>query len=516
MEKNSLRLIAFNSIFLYLKTIFTTITTLISVRLIIIAFGLIDFGIYTVVAGFVSIFALFSQSMSMAVQRFYSYHIGKNETLQVNKSFNMSLVIFISIAFLILILGETVGIYLIKNFLNIPIARYSAAISLYHFSLLAFFFTVISVPFTGMMLAKESILLYSSIGILDSTLKLIAASILLFFTVDRLSLYGILFAVTSLIITFFYIGICYLKYLECKLNLQFKFSDLKEMLNFSSWSFFGIVAGLANNQGNNLLINLFFSPVINASRGIAFQINGALNAFSNSLFLAVRPQMIKSFAAEDLEHTMKLFYLSSKVISYLLFALSIPIFLNLDFILKIWLGEYNTTMVLFSKLTLIFNFIFALQTPITTIIHATGKLKMYHILVESIILLSLPLTYFSFKLGSEAYFTFIISIMVFLVAHFVRLYVLSCHIAFSVKEYLTYFFLRTLTIMFLTYVLVYFILHYIFQVESSLFRLIVSLILNFTILSLLIILFGLNVNEKNALYKILNRTVSSVLKFRYF
>lgn len=505
MPKKSLHYIVRNSLFLYFRTIYTTLSTLVTVSLLIKAIGLIDFGLYNVVAGFVSILALFSQSMSMAVQRFFSFYLGKGSAKKVNNSFNISLLIFFILGLIIYFLGETIGLYLVKNYLNIPPDRFNASMTVYHFSLIAFIFTVFSVPFSGMIIAKENMFAYAFIGILDSSLKLIAAFILVYFSSDRLSLYGIFTATISFLILLTYNIIGFKKYDECKLNFNIDRKQIKAILGFSSWSIFGILAGIANNQGNNILINVFFNPIINASRGIAFQINSALNALSNSMFLAIRPQMIKSYAENDLDYTMKLFYTSTKFITYLLLLITFPLFFNLEFILTLWLGKTNESMILFSKLILLFNIIFALQTPITTIIHASGRLRNYHLIVESIILLSLPLTYFAFKIGAEAYTTFIISIIVFFVAHMVRLLILRRIILFSIRNYLISFLLPSLVISFVVIASIYYFLNFIDLSDKPFLNLFFSILFSTILTSILIFYYGLDAKEKLSMVRLINQ-----------
>jgi len=225
------------------------------------------------------------------------------------------------------------------------------------------------------------------------------------------------------------------------------------MLAYSGWTLFGAAAGVANNQGNNILINIFFGPVTNASRSIAFQVSNAVSSFCNNLFVVMRPPMIKSYAENNNDYMMYLFYLSSRLSYYLMLMIFIPLIIETNTVLNLWLGKASEEMVIFTRLTLIYTIILSQHNPITTIIQATGRVKIYFSVVESSTLLSLPLTYLFFKLGYPAATTFVISILVFLVAHFLRLYILKKVIVFSIFEYVKKFIIPILLVSLISFIL---------------------------------------------------------------
>jgi O-antigen/teichoic acid export membrane protein len=448
-EKSNNKSIIQNVIALFFRMAVTMCITLYSVRLLLDVLGLEDYGVYTLVAGFVSMMGFLSNSMSIAIQRFYSFALGKNKREELSNIFSISTLIFFFIGLSLLLLSETVGLWFVKNKLVIPAESYNAAIWLYHFSIISFCVSIFRIPYIAVLLANEDMKLFAALNIMESCLKLGAVIILPFFSVNYLFLYGLFLLIISGISLFAHYFFTVKNYKEAKYKYYYNKKLFKSILSFSGWSLFGLLAGIGNNQGNNILINIFFGPVLNAAREIAVQIQNAVLAFSNSVYVAFKPQLIKSYAEENFNYMMGLFYSGTKAIFFLNLLLCIPLYMNTKFILDLWLTEVTAEMIIFTKLSLVYISVYSLNNPITTLVQATGKIKNYALIIETTILLSLPLTYILYMAGLPAQATFWVSILLFIVAHIIRLVMLKRLIPFSIEGYFTKFLLPALLILFL-------------------------------------------------------------------
>lgn len=420
--------------------------SLYTVRIVLKALGDEDYGIYNVVAGVVTMLSFLSQTMSSSTQRFYAYEIGRCGWERLRDIFSISMNMYLMISVVTILVGETVGLWFINTYLVIPPERMVAANWIYQFSLASFVITMISIPYSAAVIAHEDMTVYAVISITDCFLKLGGAAIVSFITFDRLFVYGLVMMIAVCLISTFYILFGRHKYRECRYRRTKDRPLFKSLASFWGWNLFGSFAGVANNQGNNILINIFFGPMVNAARAVAFNISNAVNAFCNNFYMAMRSPLIKSYSCGDYDYMMKLFYFSNKFVYYLLLLICLPLILEMNYVLHVWLPEVTEYMVIFSRLTLIYSFVAAMHNPITTLVHATGKIKSYSIVVESVILLSLPLSYIAFKMGAGPTSTFWITISVFIVAHVIRLFMLKRLIPFNIMEYMQKFILPALLV----------------------------------------------------------------------
>lgn len=490
--------IAINTLIMYARMLFVMVITLYTVRVLLRVLGIEDYGIYNVVVGFVSMLAVVSNTMETATQRYYSFAIGKNEKNGTNHVFCLSISIYILICIVVVLFAETVGLWFVNKQLKVPSNRIFATNWIYQFAIFSFAFSMISIPFSSLVIAHEDMSVYATISVLDCILKLLIVYAISLFSSDNLITYGILSLLVIITKVLIFIIWCRIRYIECHYRLYWNRQLFKSMISYSGWTLFGAAAGVANNQGNNVLINIFFGPVANAARSVAFQVSNAITAFCSNLFVVIRPPMVKSYAEKNIDYMMRLFYLSSKFIYFLLYLLFLPIFLETEYILHIWLGETGKYMVIFTRLTLVYSLILAQHNPITTIIQATGRVKIYFSIVESVTLLSLPLSYLFFKIGYSAESTFYISIIVFLFAHILRLYILRIVITFSMKEYLNKFIIPALLVSVISSIMpVFFYFNMGFGYKRFLIIIFTSII-SVTISSFII---GLNKSERNRLYK---------------
>lgn len=397
------------------------IVSLYTVRVVLQALGINDYGIYSAVGGIVSSLTIFTNALSTASQRYFAIEIGKGKTEGLNRVFNSMFLLYLLTGILVLVIAETAGVWFLIHEMKIPIERIDAAFVILQCTFISFFISVVVSPFQAIIIAKEDMKIYAYVGIYDVVIKLLIAYLLRFFYTDKLILYAILLLIASVSAQLIYFIFTISKYKEIKPKLEWDSSTIKSILGFSGWSFVGCLAFLCNDQGLNLLLNVFFGPIVNAAYNIGNSIKNAVNQLGSNFFNAVRPSLIKEYAANNLEYVRKLFLFSTKVIFCLLFMIMFPIMMETEVILSLWLGEVSDYMVAFVRLMLIWALLLSISEPITAIVQAANKVKTYHLKVDLFTLLSLPVAYVSFKLGSSPEWAFVISIIVLCVAHVIRL-----------------------------------------------------------------------------------------------
>ena len=489
--------IATNTILLYVRMIFVTIINLFSVRLILKALGTEDYGIFTVIVGVVTMFQCLSNVLASATQRFYSINFGLKNKERLKKIFSTSVNLYFLISIIILIVGETVGVWFVNTFLNIPEHRIAAANWIFQFSILSFVSTLLSAPFLSSVIANEDMNIFTLINISDTLLKFIASIIVLFVGGDRLILYSAMLLAVSILTLIVYIVIARHRYEECH---YIKVTDIelyKKIGSFSGWTLFGSMASVGMNQINTILINIFFGPITNAARAVAMQVNTAISSLSANFITAVRPSMISAYASGNHDFLNKIFNISNKFIFYCLLIILIPLFLRIDNVLYWWLGTEDKQIALFVRLIIIYAFILSLNNPISIVIQAIGKVKQYHLAVESFTLVCPVITYLLFKLNFEAQACFIAMIVSVVLSHIVRIICLTkYYLDFKIKEYLKSFLFPAI---FIT-VFVVLIAVKINSLISNPIINIIALLISTTIVTLLLVfLIGLSREERQAL-----------------
>lgn len=380
--------IAKNTVVLYMRMIITMLITLFSSRIVLQALGVSDFGLYNVVGGIVALISFFRTSLASSTQRFISYEIGRNDTVQLKKVFSISVSIHFLISVLILIIAESLGLWFLNNYIQIPIGRENAAFWIYQFSVVSLCISAITIPYNADVISHERMSYYALVSIIEAVLKLAFAYALFLFGTDKLILYGGLMTLVNFIDFFLYYGYCKKYFCETKYEFYFDKQLFRQIFSFSGWTIFGQLSVVGANQGTSILINMFHSLTANAAIGISQQVNNAISGLTANFHTAFQPQLTKSFAAHDYDYMNNLICKTSKISYFLLFLASIPIVINIDLILKIWLGDNvpiytNQFCVLFLAASLC-N---AIGAPLWTSIYATGKIRNYQI-VTSIIFLS--------------------------------------------------------------------------------------------------------------------------------
>lgn len=427
--------IAKNTMFLYIRMLLTMAITLYMSRIVLNMLGVVDYGIYNVVGGVVTMFAFLNGTISGVTQRFLTFEIGTGNYEKLKKVFNTSMCIHWCIAFLILILSETIGLWFVYNKLVIPIERFTAALWVYQLSVFSVLVLVISIPYNACIIAHEKMSAFAYISIIEVVLKLSLVIAMNFLQYDKLITYAFLIFVVQLLVRFVYTIYCKKHFEESKYKLRIDYELAKNMLKFTGFSFFGGFANVGMSQGINVLLNMFFGPVVNAARAVTSQIETAVQSFVLNFQTALNPQLIKSYAAGNISLMHNLIFASCKYSYYLLMFLSLPIFLDASYILHIWLGNVPEHTVAFTRILLLAALVNSIASPLMTAANATGNIKWYQIVCGSTLLIIVPIAYVFLKIGVSPEFVFGIYLVMVIIAQIERLYIVSRLVKFSIKDY---------------------------------------------------------------------------------
>jgi O-antigen/teichoic acid export membrane protein len=432
--------IAKNTLMLYLRMLFSMCVSLYTSRVILATLGVTDFGINNVILGVTGMLSFLSSAMSGATARFLTYAIGKGDKALLKKTFSAAFTIHLLLAIIIFILCETVGIWMLENKLVIPPDRMMAARIIFQFSAFSCLLGIAQIPFSSALIAHERMDIFAYFGIADVVLKLVIVYLLTIFNYDKLILYGALFFIVSLgmmIINRWY-GITHFE--ECRFKLSRDKNMIIPMLKFSGWDLYGNMSVMARTEGVNILQNMFWGPTVNAATGVANQVMTTILGFSNNFLTAIRPQIVKLYAQEQIQDMQILAERSSKFSFFLLFFISFPCFLELPFVLNLWLVNVPNWTVSFTRLSMLFNWNVTIFLPLMYIIHATGRMKRISFINGTLYLMVLPITWFLFKEGLNPTTPFILNaIFVLLGAGISNLYSIKLYIpSFQCLHYLKY------------------------------------------------------------------------------
>jgi O-antigen/teichoic acid export membrane protein len=426
--------------------LFMMAVSLYTSRVVLNALGVEDFGIYNVVGGVVAMFTVLSGSLSAAISRFITYELGKGNQENLNKIFSSAVTIQIGLAGIIILLAETIGIWFLNVKMNIPEMRMEAANWVFQFSILTFAINLISVPYNASIIAHEKMSAFAYISILEAIGKLAIAYLIVVSPMDKLIFYSILMCIVALIVRFTYGNYCKRHFSECTYHFIWDKQLLKQMFGFAGWNFIGAASAVLRDQGGNVVINLFCGPTVNAARGIAFQINTAVNQFVTNFMTALNPQITKSYAAENKEYMMTLIFQGARLSFYMLLLLSLPILVNTHYILELWLKIVPEHAVLFVQLVLIFAMSESISQPLITAMLATGKIRNYQLIVGGLQMMNLPISYLLLRLGFFPEIVIIVAICISQCCLAARLVLLRGMIGVSIRKYLQKVYFNILTV----------------------------------------------------------------------
>ena len=500
--------IAKNTLLLYVRMLISIIVGLYTSRIVLKSLGVDDYGIFNVVGGIVSMMAFMNAAMTQASQRFIAFELGTKNSNKLKLVFCTSVIIHVVIALIVILICETFGLWFLNNMMNIAKERMYAANCVYQSAIITFICTIISVPYNACIVAHEHLKAFAYISIIETIMRLLVAFLLLMLNTDRLIAYSILLATTSILIRFLYGFYCKRNFNECIFNLMFDKQLFKKMFSFAGWSLLGSLGFSFKDQAANIILNIFCGTSINAARGIALQVNGVISNFSNSFIMALNPQITKQYACNNIEYSVSLVYLGCRYSFFLLSLITIPVILNIDYLLNLWLSEVPTYTAEFLTLALVAALISSLAGPLVTAIQATGYVKVFQIVICLVMLSELPLAFFMLKLGFKPYQVMYPTIIVTFIGVISRFYILQRIVkAYSFSYFISNILLRNIVIIFICFLASKYV-HGFFQNNFSSF--LVTSIISFVITCLGIFFLGMTKNERINIYKKISNFIVNI------
>lgn len=427
--------IAKNALYLYIRMFLTMGVTLFTSRVILQTLGVEDFGIYNVVAGIVVLFAFINNAMAIASQRFLSFALGKKDEQEVKRVFSMSLTSHIAIAGVVLLLAETVGLWVLWN-MNFPENRLYAINWAYHIAVLTCVVNILRVPYNAAIIAYERMSFYAWVSIIEVFMKLAIVYLLLAYDGDKLIFYSFLLLLVTIVVNLVYKIYSNKQFSTSRYHFFWDKTLFKQFIGFSGWSLTGSLANVGAQQGLNMIINIFCGVVVNAAVGISNQVMSAVGQFLGSFQTAFNPQLVKSYATDDKEYFMNLIFKTSKFSYYLMFLLSLPAVINCSFLLHAWLGTVPKYATEFSQLMIIFLLFDAISGPLWISVQATGKIKNYQLLMSFLILLNLPISYVILFCGYSPVYVFVGRVFVNIITFLARIVYLRPLIQLPARKYI--------------------------------------------------------------------------------
>lgn len=429
---------AVNTMLLYFRMLLLSVISFFTVRVVLQALGGIDYGISNVVGSAVATIQFVTATLTSATQRYFSYYLGKGDPAGYSRVYSMITYCYLAIVVLLVMTAEAVAHPLVFDWLRIPPGRLDAAYWYFQFATGSVVFQIMAIPFTASMVAHEKMNGFAYISVLDGVLKLAIAYMIYAAPYDKLKLYGFLLMISSMAITVMYWGYCRRNFAACRFQRYWDKAVFREIGAYTGWNLFGSASGMLMTQGQNILLNLFFGPLVNTAKGIADRIASIVQSFSTNFFMAISPQIVKSYVGDDRQRTYMLVVTSTRISYFLILAISFPLIVCFPEILALWLGKSQVTpdMVVFCRLTLCYCLVISLEQPITQMVRASGHIRNYQVKVGVWTLMFIPLAAVVFWLGAPAYASMyvLIGLMVYVMA--VRLAVVRRQFGFDVGFYM--------------------------------------------------------------------------------
>lgn len=415
-----------NTLVLHGRQIVMILISLYTLRLVFNALGVEGFGIYTVVAGIVALASFLPGAMSSATQRYFSFALGQNDKAALTKIFSVNLLIYVGICFIALAILQSAGLWFVHESLNVPAEKVEAAKILYQISILTFISTLLASPFMAIIIAHEEMEIYAYISIYEAIVKLFAAIVITFTPWEKLTTYGLALLIASVTSTMIYLVVCRKRYPACTFVLtSVDRTTFKEILSFTGWTLFGQLSTVARNQAVTILLNQAFNPVVAAARAIAVTVAGQVIIFANSFNASLYPPIIKHYAANQKEEMFSIIIWGSKLTFFLMWIFALPLYLEMETILRLWLVTPPPEAVYFSQLALIEAVIVAISLPLTTAARAPGQMRLYELTIGSIQLLILLVSWILVSQGHRAESVFYVAIGANILMFYIRLRLVS-------------------------------------------------------------------------------------------
>lgn len=480
--------------------------TLYTSRVVLGALGVSDYGVYNVVGGIVAMMAFLNSAMATATQRYLSYDIGRNNPLKLQKTFSATLTVHYFIAFLIFVVGETIGLWYINYKMNYPIERTLAVNVVFQFSLLTLFLDIIQVPYNALILAREKMNIYAYVSILEAVLKLLVAYLLLWSGGDKLILYSILTFCLVFIVRNIYKFYCKRNFQESKFKFEYDRQYLVELVSFSGWNLFGTMSLVFKNQGINMVLNLFYGTFVNAAYGIAMQLQGAVNQFVSNFQVALNPQIIQKYAAGERGRMIELIFLGAKFSFFVMMLITIPVIYNARLLLLLWLNSVPDNTITFVQISLVSVLIDSLSGPLMIGIQATGRIKYYQLLVGGLNILSLPICYVLLYLGYPSNSVFTVLVVFSVMSLVLRIIFLNKYVDVQILAFLKNVILPILGVSAIILSFCYISVQF-FEIKQIL-SMILWCFFYFVLLVMSILFVGLNDAERNKIKGLIMQKIS--------
>lgn len=502
--------VAINTGFLYARMAITVFISLYATRLVLAALGANDFGLFNVVGGAIAMLTFLNNAMSGATQRFMSFAEGEGNTEKQKNIFNVSMVLHLGTAFIVVLILEIAGYFLFDGILKLQADRMEAAKLIYQFLVVSTFFTIVSVPYDAVINAHENMLLVAILGILDAMLKLGIAVYITYATSDKLIVYGLFMAILSILLLVLRQIYCHRKYTEVTINIRKYYSKpvFSEMTGFAGWSFLGASSSMIANYGQGIVLNMFFGTVVNAAQGIAGQVSGQLGAFAGTMLKALNPVIAKSEGAGNRNMMLKASLLGTKLSFFLLIIFFVPVIIEMPYIFKLWLKYIPEYAIIFCRLYLIQNLITQMYVTLNATISAVGNIKIFQIMSSVFSFLPFFFSFFAFKFGFEPYYLYLIYILFSILSGLFSIY--SAHLNCGLK--IIYYFKNVIFRCFGTFILVSIIgIIPLYFMEESIIRLMLTIAITSITFIFVTFYFGLNTDERDNV-KILKETFNRMIE----
>ncbi len=496
MQTRNKRLVK-NTVFLYIRMLLIMGVTLYTSRIVLEVLGFTDFGVYNVVGGVVAIFGFLNGAMSGASSRFLSFDIGQKNYDRLRKTFNVLLLSHIGIAVCVVILCETIGLWLLFNKLVMPENQMGIILWVYQISVISSVLSIIAVPFSSVLISHEDMNIYAYVGLAEAALKLTAVFLLTTIPGSKILVYAILLLGVQVIINIFYIIYCLYHYECCKIKICKERAMYREIFGFVGGDLIGNISVLAQGQGLNILLNMFFGPVVNAARGITYQVQGAVQQFSNNFTTAVRPQIIKLCAEKNFTEMFLLVDRASCFSYYLMWLIILPILLNTHYILTLWLKNYPEYTIQFLDIVLWISLVQTLKTPRTMVFHGLGKVKLVNAVIGTFLIMTFPISYIALKLGATPTSVFGISLAIIILTEFASVYILKKYIKFSATKYFVSVHLRCIIVSLISGIIPF--LYHSGNETTSFTQLLLSCCISTSSILVTVLMIGMDKTTKNNL-----------------
>lgn len=499
ISQSSNKTIAKNTVFLYVRMIFALVVSLYTSRVVLNTLGVEDYGVYNVVAGFVSLFSFLNATLSSSIQRFYNYEGVRSGFEGFRSVYIIALIIHALLALVIFIILETLGIWYVNNILVVPEGRLCAANVVFQTSIISLVLVLLQTPYIGAIMAKQRMNVYAFVSVYDVLVKLLIVLILPHISYDSLQTFAVLTLLINMSNLVIYYIYCKRKFDEISFEMRFDKPLFKNILGFTGWNVIGTFAFMLKGQGVNMLLNSFFGPVINAARGIAYQVNTAISGFSQNITIAFRPQIVNSYAEGNFSRVTSLIFTESKICFMLIATLIIPVIVELDYILHLWLGAKVPDMTYgFTIFVLIDTLLCTLNTPCTQVIQATGKLRSYQIASTVVNILLIPLCWIFLQMGYNPYVVFILTIIISILNQIVCLIEVKKVFYIKLNEYFSDVILSCLVFVIGLFILPYSLMY---LMDSSFTRLILIVLSTILIAIPLAYRIGLTSSQREGVRK---------------